>query len=513
MPGKARQLILFVVLAMACASAALAAPGGRDSSFGTNGFTVIDVPGNNEFLSDLVVLDDGKILAAGGDPGPPAPAGNLLVRLSPSGVRDQSFGNAGIQVQPDTGAGSPRSLSDIEIQADGKIAAVGLGRGPGGNDAFGFARYLPGGAPDTGFGANGIRIVQTAVSSDGLGVAPTPDGGMIGVGTQSTDQVAIVKLTPGGDPDTAFGPGGVRSLDLPGTPEFGSAVTVLDGGTILIGGTSEGGAFLAKLDASGNPVAGFGTGGIATFNLSADPTDPTGEIFALVPLPGGGVAAAGDNFLAPGDREAIVLKVLANGNPDPNFGANGQVHLNPTTTSDSAFDLVRVEDRLLVAGEQGERVWLFRLLRNGALDPTFGSGGETVHQPANGTGSAAALAVQADGRPLIAGTAIPDGANFNQLLVGRFKADTKCFGKLPTVLGTSGPNVLRGTRRRDVIVGLGGGDVIKSFAGRDLICSGAGPDRVFSGRGRDRIDAGPGNPDRCDGGPGRDQLLRCERRR
>ena len=30
---------------------------------------------------------------------------------------------------------------------------------------------------------------------------------------------------------------------------------------------------------------------------------------------------------------------------------------------------------------------------------------------------------------------------------------------------------------------------------------------------RDRIDAGPGNPDRCDGGPGRDQLLRCERRR
>ena len=509
-----------VVLGTVGAGAALGAAGDRDRDFAIDGFAVKDLPGNNEFFEDLVILESGKILAAGGSGGPPAPAGFTLERLLRGGSPDGAYGVGGVQVQPDTGvAGGPRSLSAIEIQPDGKIAAAGLARGTGGSDSFGFARYLPDGTPDTSFGDNGIRVVQPTMFGDALDVAPTPDGGMIAVGSQGSGQVAIVKLTAAGDPDTAFGPGGIRSLDLPGTGEFGSAVRVPDNGTILIGGSTDQGAFLAKLDGSGNPVPGFGSGGIAIFNFGANPLDPVGEIFDLRLLPGGGVVAVGDSFIASQDREAVVLKTNPNGSANVNFGASGLVRLNPTNRGDSAFALSLVENRILVAGTRAkadddttERVWLFRLLANGRLDGTFGAGGQKVHAPSPKDGSAFGLALQPDGRPVIAGTVIPDGENFSQLLVGRFQADPTCFGRLPTVRGTGRRDVLRGTRGRDVIVGLGGADVIRSFAGRDLLCSGAGPDRNFGGGGRDRINAGGGG-DLCNGGAGRDQLRGCERRR
>ncbi|HET7929707.1 MAG TPA: hypothetical protein VFM40_09175 [Actinomycetota bacterium] len=40
------------------------------------------------------------------------------------------------------------------------------------------------------------------------------------------------------------------------------------------------------------------------------------------------------------------------------------------------------------------------------------------------------------------------------------EASTRCFGKRPTIVGTSRADVLVGTRRRDIISGLGGRDLL-----------------------------------------------------
>jgi Tol biopolymer transport system component len=82
----------------------------------------------------------------------------------------------------------------------------------------------------------------------------------------------------------------------------------------------------------------------------------------------------------------------------------------------------------------------------------------------------------------------------------------KCFGHAATVVGTSGKNVLKGTRRRDVIVALGGNDKVRSGAGNDLICAGGGRDKVKGGRGNDKVAGGAG-ADRMNGGRGRDKLF------
>jgi len=81
-----------------------------------------------------------------------------------------------------------------------------------------------------------------------------------------------------------------------------------------------------------------------------------------------------------------------------------------------------------------------------------------------------------------------------------------CFDRPPTILGTSGDDVIYGTDRRDVIHGLGGNDVIYGLGGNDFICGGPGRDVIRGGPGRDRIDGGPGR-DRIFGNGGDDRIL------
>jgi uncharacterized repeat protein (TIGR01451 family) len=75
----------------------------------------------------------------------------------------------------------------------------------------------------------------------------------------------------------------------------------------------------------------------------------------------------------------------------------------------------------------------------------------------------------------------------------------------PTIVGTSGPDVLQGTNHADVIAGLGGNDQIFGNRGNDLICAGLGADFVDGGPGKDTIIGGRG-PDRLFGGDGADTI-------
>jgi Ca2+-binding RTX toxin-like protein len=92
----------------------------------------------------------------------------------------------------------------------------------------------------------------------------------------------------------------------------------------------------------------------------------------------------------------------------------------------------------------------------------------------------------------------------------------RCAGKRVTIVGTNGPDVLRGTRRADVIAGLAGNDVISGLGGRDTICGDAGVDDLRGNGGADRIYGGRDgfssdgefrDGDRLRGGPGNDKLV------
>jgi Tol biopolymer transport system component len=81
----------------------------------------------------------------------------------------------------------------------------------------------------------------------------------------------------------------------------------------------------------------------------------------------------------------------------------------------------------------------------------------------------------------------------------------RCAGRIATLVGTSGRDDIKGTKRKDVIVALGGDDRIRSYTKADVICAGPGRDQVDAGDngeggGSDLVLAGPG-ADRVTLGP------------
>jgi Ca2+-binding RTX toxin-like protein len=97
----------------------------------------------------------------------------------------------------------------------------------------------------------------------------------------------------------------------------------------------------------------------------------------------------------------------------------------------------------------------------------------------------------------------------------------RCSGFRPTIAGTPGADVIRGTNQADVISAGAGDDRIEGLGLHDFICGGRGNDVIDAGSGADWIRGGAGDDelsggddddnvvglggdDSADGGPGKD---------
>lgn len=74
-------------------------------------------------------------------------------------------------------------------------------------------------------------------------------------------------------------------------------------------------------------------------------------------------------------------------------------------------------------------------------------------------------------------------------------APVRCDGRVATLVGTPGDDVLEGTPGRDVVAGLGGDDQLFGLDGDDLLCGGRGSDGLVGGPGDDVLRTGPGERD------------------
>jgi CSLREA domain-containing protein len=85
----------------------------------------------------------------------------------------------------------------------------------------------------------------------------------------------------------------------------------------------------------------------------------------------------------------------------------------------------------------------------------------------------------------------------------------RCQGVVVNRVGTTGPDLLTGTRFADGFLALGGNDTAQGLGSRDGICGGTGSDRLEGGAGNDSLDGGAGR-DTCLGGGGRNSAVKCE---
>jgi uncharacterized delta-60 repeat protein len=223
-----------------------------------------------------------------------------------------------------------------------------------------------------------------------------------------------VAYTGGDGPRTAFV--AVRVTDTSGTSHIDTAPVVLSdrAPTLSVTGaatTTEGAAYALRLAVADSP----GNDRISTWwvdwgdgsdtqqvNGSAD-----GSPVTVTHIYGDGpaqvevtvVAADEDGTYAPSGKRLGVL--------DPSFGAGGRVD-NPFR-SDRAV-AVLPDGRIITAGGGGGSDLRLSLYRpDGSLDPSFGNGGNLATSVTAGDDRAAAIAVQRDGKFLVAGASAEDG--------------------------------------------------------------------------------------------------------
>lgn len=157
---------------------------------------------------------------------------------------------------------------------------------------------------------------------------------------------------------------------------------------------------------------------------------------------------------APGTRTAIGrhgVTVTVRGTPgtaDTSFGGGAQITQVASSEDYAHAVAVQADGKVLTAGTTaiatGTVVALTRHLRDGGLDATFGTGGKVITQVGARGDSARAIAVQPDGRIVVAGWTDQSGIDAN-FLVLRYLAD----GTLDAGFGDGGRFVLP--------IGLGNG--------------------------------------------------------
>lgn len=110
------------------------------TGFGNNGVVLTNIQSGNDFAFSLTIQPDDKIIVGGSAGGDVA-----LVRYTPNGSIDNSFGNNGKVVTDVLGQDNSDRIYSLAFQDDGKLLACGTSIPNGGNDFSSFVlRYHTG---------------------------------------------------------------------------------------------------------------------------------------------------------------------------------------------------------------------------------------------------------------------------------------------------------------------------------------------------------------------------------
>jgi uncharacterized delta-60 repeat protein len=332
------------------------------------------------------------------------------------GDLDPTFGGYGV-VRTDLTPGEDDGFT-VAIQPDGKIVVAG-GKGiDGPNPRFAIDRYEADGSLDPSFGGGDGKVsVDFTPGADVAYIVRIQEDEKILVAGPAAyfagnSRFALARLTSDGSLDPTFGGDGKVTTDItPSSDVLNGMALQANGKIVAVGSLSAGpdngkiGVLRYRTDGSLDP--GFGGAGI----VRADPTPTYDDGFAVgVEADGQIVVAGGAGVDGPNER-FVVLAFGPHGSPDPTFGGDGRVFTDVTPKADVPFGLAIQDDgRIVVAGGAAQdgpdpRFGLVRYARDGSLDPSFRGDGTVITNVTPHADVAYGVAIDPDGRIVAAGTA------------------------------------------------------------------------------------------------------------
>jgi uncharacterized delta-60 repeat protein len=311
--------------------AAFQPDGSLDTNFGDQGQVVLDFDNGFDEAAAIVRLDDGRLLVAG----TARPDGGnddfAVVRLLADGSLDSTFGQDGwavIDIDGNTDSGRA-----LVVQPDGKIVILGEAMFPsqGSVRNFTLVRLLANGSLDSGFGTGGMANLNVATFDSAISLALQADGGIVLGGSANGDFV-IARFLANGSLDSDFATAGVAEIDFNGQFDFAYQLIVIpdwmgQGERILmVGAARSSGAVSSEdmaavmLDLDGNPEAGFGTAGLLVHPLAVGQSDQARSVAIF----GDRLVLAGRVNQADMGANLALLALDMAGQIDPEFFSTGE---------------------------------------------------------------------------------------------------------------------------------------------------------------------------------------------
>ena len=380
----------------------------------------------------------------------PTPSSSLLESLQAAGDLDPTFGNKGIKTTDFFG--NYDAATSLALQADGKIVLAGIAyHGSTVNTSdFALARYNTDGSLDTGFGVGGKQSLDFVGSYDQAnGVAIQSDSKIVAVGASGhsipTSDFALARYNPDGTLDQGFGSSGMQTTDFFGNEDSAFGVVIQPDGKIVLAGYAHHGVdvttsdfAMARYNSDGSLDQTFGSSGKVTTDFFG--SDDVAYRIAL--QPDGKLVLAGLTFNpATKSDDFAVARYNPNGSLDSSFGAGGKQTTDFFGGLDYAAGVAIQQDgKVVLAGlaAHGSDVstYDFALLRynqDGSLDQAFGAGGRQTTDFFGNADYATGVAIQADGKIVVAGYA-SHGSSTGDLALARYNLD----GALDQSFGAGG---------------------------------------------------------------------------
>ncbi|NOU43388.1 MAG: DUF4347 domain-containing protein, partial [Methyloglobulus sp.] len=244
---------------------------------------------------------------------------------------------------------------------------------------------------------------------------------------QSTSNIAVTINSVNDAPTFNAGSGSATTTIGTGDDWARAMAVQADGKTVVVGYASNGSNddfAIVRYNVDGSLDTSFGTGGKVTVGVGSS----TDEAYAVTIQADGKIIVAGRSHNG-SSMDFAVIRLNTNGSLDTNFAGTGKVMVDfAGTTEDTQTVIVQPDGKIIIGGTSNSLFALARLNSDGSLDTSFGTGGKVTTDATVAADSGYSLALQSDGKILMA------GAGNNNFVLVRYNSN----GSVDTSFGLSG---------------------------------------------------------------------------